>query len=63
MSELKPCKYCGGKPELVNVGDWKQYYAYRCSNCHQYHAKHSEAALTKWGAKRVWNKRSNNNDK
>lgn len=60
QNDLKPCKYCGGKAELVRVGDWKEYFAYRCSKCQKYHARHSEARLTPQGAKRVWNGRVEN---
>ncbi len=58
MSELKPCKYCGGEPELVRVGDNKEYLAYRCSKCGNFHARRSEARRTPFAAKRVWNKRA-----
>ena len=57
QNDLKFCKYCGSKAKLVRVGDWKEFFAYRCSKCHKYHARHSEARLTPWGAKRVWNRR------
>lgn len=55
---MKPCKYCGGKPELVRVGDYKDFFAYQCSLCGNFHAKRSEARRTPFGAKRVWNKRA-----
>lgn len=58
--KLKPCKYCGGRAELVRVGDYKEYFAYRCAHCHQFHARHSEARRTPWGAKRIWNRRADN---
>lgn len=62
-NELKPCKYCGGTAELVRVGDFKDFFAYRCSCCHKYHAKASEARRTPWGAKRVWNRNENKKEK
>lgn len=58
--ELKPCKYCGGKPQLIPVGDFREYYAYRCSNCGKYHAQFGEARCTIKGAKKVWNRRADN---
>lgn len=58
--ELKPCKYCGGKAELVMVGDNKEFFAYRCSCCGEYHGRLGDARLTPWGAKRVWNRRADN---
>lgn len=58
--ELKPCKYCGGKPRLIPVGDFREYYAYRCSNCGEYHAQFGEARCTIRGAKKVWNRRADN---
>lgn len=57
-NELKPCKYCGGKPQLIPVGDFREYYAYRCSNCGEYHAQFGEARCTIRGAKKVWNRRA-----
>ena len=60
MSELKPCKYCGGGAELVRVGDNKEYLAYRCSNCGNFHARRSEARRTPSGARNVWNRRADN---
>ena len=56
--KLKPCKYCGGEPELVRVGDQKELFAFRCKRCGAYHADYSEARATPWGAKRVWNRRA-----
>lgn len=60
VNKLKPCKRCGGQAELVRVGDMKQYFVYRCSSCNEYHERFWEASLTPWGAKRIWNRRSDN---
>ena len=58
--KLKPCKYCGGRAELVRVGENKEFFVYRCSRCFKYHARHGEARMTPWGAKRIWNRRADN---
>jgi uncharacterized Zn finger protein len=59
-SELKPCKYCGGEAELVRVGDNKEYLAYQCSKCGNFHARRNEARRTPFAARRVWNRRATN---
>lgn len=56
MKELSPCPYCGGQPELVRVGDDKQYVIYRCSQCHKTPVKNGDARLTPCGARRMWNR-------
>ncbi len=58
--KLKPCPFCGGKPELTRAGDNKQFYVYFCSQCCKTPVKYSEARLTEWAARRSWNKRAEN---
>ena len=55
MAKLKPCKYCGGKPELKRVGDFREWYTYRCNKC-GCGLPVLHVTSTKWGAKRIWNK-------
>lgn len=57
MIELKPCPFCGGKPDLCKVGDRKQYYAFVCSQCGRTTVRNSDARCTVWGARRIWNRR------
>lgn len=57
MAELKPCPECKGTPEYRRVGDRKQYWVVICPICGYCEAKNSEARSTKWGAKRIWNRR------
>ena len=58
MAELKPCPICEGKAKLIKVGDYKNFFVYQCSLCGFVKAKTSDASLTPWGAKRVWNERT-----
>ena len=58
MAELKPCPFCGGEAKLIKVGDNRNFFVYQCSECGFIKAKPSEASLTQWGAKRVWNTRT-----
>ena len=34
MVELKPCPFCGGKAEVVQVGSERQSTIYGCTDCH-----------------------------
>lgn len=34
MVELKPCPFCGGKAEVVQVGSARQSTIYGCTDCH-----------------------------
>lgn len=58
MAELKPCPKCKGTPGYRRVGDMKQYWVVICPMCGHHEADYSEARLTKWGAKRLWNRRT-----
>ena len=52
------CKFCKNSNKEVyirRVGDWKEYYAIFCSNCHHSNAKLSEASPTIKGAIKIWN--------
>lgn len=55
---LKPCPRCGGKPVPRQVGDYHQYFVYFCSKCNYTPVKNDEARITKWGARRIWNRRA-----
>lgn len=50
------CRKCGSPPEVVHVGDDKQYRICRCSKCGWTPAKTNEAASTLREAIRIWNK-------
>lgn len=56
MDDVKFCRRCGGKPELIRVGDMKQLYVYRCKSCLFMPAKSDEAKPTERAARRIWNK-------
>ena len=58
VKNLKPCRFCGGTPELRETGDLKQYYVYKCSKCGKTPVGWDEARLFAWSARRIWNKRS-----
>ena len=58
MAELLNCPLCDGKAKLIKVGDNRSLFVYQCSECGYIKAKNSEACLTPWGAKRVWNTRT-----
>ena len=51
---------CGGQPEIKAVGDNKQYFACVCSNCSKTPLHIDEAQMTKTGAIKLWNRRSDN---
>lgn len=55
--ELKSCPFCGGNPKLIAVGDNKDYYVYSCTICGYKAASFNEAKLTKRGARKIWNRR------
>lgn len=55
---LNPCPYCGGTPELIPCGDYKELLVYRCSSCHNTPVRSDEGRLTKLGAMSIWNFRS-----
>ena len=57
--ELKPCPFCGGKPIIKLVGDNRDYFVYSCGKCHKTPVHQDEARLTRWGARRIWNRRVN----
>lgn len=59
MKELKPCPFCGGKPIIKLVGDNRDYFVYSCGKCHKTPVHQDEARLTRWGARRIWNRRVN----
>lgn len=50
------CRKCGSPPEIVHVGDNKQYRICKCSKCGWIPIKPNEACLTLRGAIRAWNK-------
>ena len=57
MATLKNCPRCGHKPEYILVGDYLQYYIVACVNCGYVAASKDEARNTKWGARRLWNRK------
>lgn len=55
MAELKPCEYCGEKPELQRVLEFETLltkYRYCCPRCNI----NSKSAYTTGGALKIWNK-------
>lgn len=48
------CCKCGGAPEIIRVGDQKEYFLVRCSKCYHSTNKYDEASLTESHALRVW---------
>ena len=58
MIELEYCPYCGGEPQLTQVGDQKELFVYICSQCHKTPVRSCEGRLTPLGAKRIWNQRA-----
>lgn len=58
--KLKRCS-CGGVPVLRAVGDWKQYWIYRCNSCGKEPANIGDARVTERSARLVWNRRANEN--
>ena len=56
MDAVKICRKCAGKPELISVGDMKQFYVYRCKSCLSTPVKGDEARLTERAARRIWNR-------
>lgn len=52
--KLKPCPFCGGEPEIVDLEDPDfQYYQIKCSKC----ACKTEARLGFHNALKIWNRR------
>lgn len=62
MPELKPCRKCKSAPVYRQVGDMKQYWMVICPQCGNHEADHSEASVSKFGARRIWNKRAGEDD-
>lgn len=56
MNAVKICRRCGGKPELIRVGDMKEFYVYRCKSCLSIPAKSYEGKITERAARRIWNR-------
>ena len=59
MTELKPCPFCGGKPEFQEVGAAKDHFCIKCSKCW------SKSVYVAWHEKQKavdsWNRRCNDN--
>ena len=51
---ISPCK-CGCDPLLFKVGDWKQYYLFRCPACGRMWDKPDIASRTIEEAALKWN--------
>lgn len=62
MVVIKHCHKCGAVPELIRVGDLKEYFIVKCPECYHTEAKYDEASITERDAIRIWNKRSKNHD-
>ena len=61
MDKLSPCRKCKAIPEYSRVGDRKQYWVVICPSCGNHEANFNEARSTKWGARRIWNRRAGDN--
>ena len=59
MAKLMLC-FCGGQTEIKAVGDNKQYFACICSKCGKTPLHIDEAQMTKTGAIKLWNRKSDN---
>lgn len=55
------CKYCGSEPVVRLVGDYKNYYVYFCSKCGKTPVRSNEARVTEFGARQIWNRRTEEN--
>lgn len=58
--KLKLCPVCKKYPQIIKVGDWKQFFAVKCTNCGKVIANCWEAGRTKKEAAEIWNKRIKN---
>ena len=58
IEPLEGCAYCKGAPKLMKIGDKKQYFVYKCSNCFTAPALFDEAKRSERGAREMWNKRT-----
>ena len=58
MDKLMPCPKCKKSSHGYKaVGDWKQYLVVQCIHCGYIAARHDDAAHTRCGARRIWNRR------
>lgn len=56
MRAIHHCIKCGSVPEIIRVGDNKEYFTVHCPKCYWNPAPSNEATLTITGAIRFWNK-------
>jgi hypothetical protein len=55
---LMDCVFCGGKPRLARCGDQKEFFIYQCSCCYETPVMFHEARLCEFGARKIWNERT-----
>lgn len=55
MNELKPCPFCGGEAELVEV-KWEEWFWVYCKRC----SAETDAFASKEKAIGAWNRRIDN---
>lgn len=58
MRNIRPCRYCSGKPKLIRCGDWKEYWVVICSECYKTPVPYNCARITRCGAVKEWNRRT-----
>ncbi len=58
--QLKPCPFCGGKPELCDCVSWDGRLGFyvRCNDCHVESGRYTGAGSDRQDVTEAWNKRA-----
>lgn len=56
IPKIKLCPVCKNNPEIIRVGDNKQFFTVKCVNCGKIVANCWEAGRTEKEAAEIWNK-------